>query len=176
MQRIVVATDGSEHAERAVELAGDLAAKYGAELIAVHVVPDQPLSSAERHLAEIEFSDEVRKYPGSGFTAEIPGSRGPEMQDVVRAHESKDRVLRCIIGDMLLRQAERAARAKGVESVETVRAEGNAATRILETAKEHEADMIVLGSRGMGALGELFLGSVSHRVNHLSEVTVVTVK
>ena len=84
MKKIVCATDGSTHAERAVDLASDVAAKFGAELILVHVIPDKPLSSEERHLAEIEFQDELRKYPGSGLATEFSSGGGLVMRDVVR--------------------------------------------------------------------------------------------
>jgi nucleotide-binding universal stress UspA family protein len=98
------------------------------------------------------------------------------MLHVLSEHESKDRALRSIIGDKLLKRTKRVAQRKGVENVETVRTEGNVANNILEAAKECKADLIVVGSRGMGALGEMFLGSVSHKVNQLSDISVVTVK
>ena len=176
MKVIVVAVDWSENSERAVEMASDLAAKYDAELVAVHVITDKPFLSDERHLAEIEFADEIKKYPGSGFSTEGPDSTSIELKDIVSEHEGKDRVLRSIIGDMLLKRAQRAAYGKGVETVDTVRSEGNVADAILMTAKERKADLIVVGSRGMGAMGEIFLGSISHKVNQLSDISVVTVK
>jgi len=176
MKVIVLAVDWSEHSERAAELASDFAAKYGAELVAVHVIPDKPIPSDERHLAEIEFADEIKKYPGSGFSTEGPDSTSLELKDIVSEHESRDRVLRSIIGDMLLKRVQRLAHGKGVETVDTVRSEGNVADAILKAAKERKADLIVVGSRGLGAMGEVFLGSISHKVNQLSEVTVVTVK
>ena len=176
MQMIVVAVDWSGHSERAVELASDMASKYGAKLVAVHVIPDKPIPSDERHLAEIEFADEIKKYPGSGLTAKSLGGTSREMLQVLSEHESKDRALRSILGDKLLKRVKRVAQGKGVESVETVRTEGNVADNILKAAKECKADLIVVGSRGMGALGEMFLGSVSHKVNQLSDISVVTVK
>jgi nucleotide-binding universal stress UspA family protein len=36
--------------------------------------------------------------------------------------------------------------------------------------------MIVLGSRGLGNIGSLLLGSTSQKVNHLAPCTVVTVR
>lgn len=107
MQMIVVAVDWSEHSERAVELASDLAAKYGAVLVAVHVIADKPIPSDERHLAEIEFADEIKKYPGSGLTAKSLGDTSLEMLQVLSEHESKDRALRSIIGDRLLKSTLR---------------------------------------------------------------------
>lgn len=46
---------------------------------------------------------------------------------------------------------------------------------ILDEAKRIRADLIVLGSHGMSALGELFLGSVAHKVIMHSSVPVLLV-
>ena len=43
-------------------------------------------------------------------------------------------------------------------------------------AKKEAADMIVLGSRGLGHIAGLVMGSVSHKVSHLSDCTCITVK
>ena len=48
--------------------------------------------------------------------------------------------------------------------------------RILEYAKTAEADMIVLGNRGMGMLAELLMGSVSMKISQYAECPVVIVK
>ena len=47
---------------------------------------------------------------------------------------------------------------------------------ILEMAKELDAGLIVMGSRGLSEWEGLFLGSVSHRVLHLSERPVFVVR
>ncbi len=62
MKKILVATDGSDHAGKAVELAADIASKYDADLIILHVSGHKPLSKGERHLVEVELADEVLKY------------------------------------------------------------------------------------------------------------------
>ena len=53
---------------------------------------------------------------------------------------------------------------------------GQPANRIVEVARELDADMIVLGSRGLGNIGSLLLGSTSQKVAHLAPCTVVTVR
>lgn len=77
-------------------------------------------------------------------------------------------------------QALEAARARasacGLNVVSTRRARGLAAPEIVRAAVDCGADQIVLCTRGMGALGNLLLGSVAQRVVHLSEVPVLLVK
>jgi len=47
---------------------------------------------------------------------------------------------------------------------------------ILEMAKELDAGLIVMGSRGLSEWEGLFLGSVTHRVLHLAECPVFVVR
>jgi nucleotide-binding universal stress UspA family protein len=47
---------------------------------------------------------------------------------------------------------------------------------ILEMAKELDAGLIVMGSRGLSEWEGLFLASVSHRVLHLAECPVFVVR
>jgi nucleotide-binding universal stress UspA family protein len=57
---------------------------------------------------------------------------------------------------------------QGVRDVVVLVEEGDAAMAILAAAEDQDADLIVLGSRGMGDLKGLLLGSVSHKVTHLA--------
>lgn len=53
---------------------------------------------------------------------------------------------------------------------------GDPAAKIVEVAKAEGVDAIVMGTRGMRALGNLALGSTSTKVIHLAEVPVTLVK
>ena len=53
---------------------------------------------------------------------------------------------------------------------------GHAAREIIQDAKEHEADIIVMGSRGRGDLAGLVLGSTAHKVIHLADRPVLVVR
>ena len=59
MERIMVALDGSDHSDKALDLASDIAAKSGAELVLLHVISDKPLTDGERHMAEVEYLNEI---------------------------------------------------------------------------------------------------------------------
>lgn len=63
-----------------------------------------------------------------------------------------------------------------VEKVETRCLEGNVANEILACANREQADMIVMGSRGMGLVSRAFLGSISNKVVNHSEISVLIVK
>jgi nucleotide-binding universal stress UspA family protein len=53
---------------------------------------------------------------------------------------------------------------------------GHAAREIIEDAKEHDVNVIVMGSRGRGDLAGLILGSTAHKVIHLADRPVLVVR
>jgi nucleotide-binding universal stress UspA family protein len=58
----------------------------------------------------------------------------------------------------------------------TVVVEGNPGVMIVEYVKQNDADLVVMGSRGLSGLKELFLGSVSHYVAQKAPCPVFIVK
>lgn len=68
---------------------------------------------------------------------------------------------------------EARAEARDVQ-METIAAEGQAANVLLEVSKG--ADLLVVGSRGLGGFRELLLGSVSQQCAHHSSCPVVIVR
>ncbi len=53
---------------------------------------------------------------------------------------------------------------------------GHAARYITEAAKEHGADVIVMGSRGRTDVAGMVLGSTAHKVIHLTDLPVLVVR
>ena len=53
---------------------------------------------------------------------------------------------------------------------------GYAAREIVDDAIEHDADLIVMGSRGRSDLAGLILGSTAHKVIHLTDRPVLIVR
>jgi nucleotide-binding universal stress UspA family protein len=148
-KRIMTAIDGSQHANRAIDHAADLANKYGAELILLHVM-------------------------ASPESAHIP----PELHDVLRiAHlkATKVDILRRVAED-LLQQGEMRARRREASIVRTLIGEGDIADSIVSHAKGEGVDLIVMGRRGLGSVASIFLGSVSQKVGYSCECALMTVK
>jgi nucleotide-binding universal stress UspA family protein len=54
--------------------------------------------------------------------------------------------------------------------------EGNPGVMIVEFVKQNDCDLVVMGSRGLSGLKELFLGSVSHYVVQKASCPVFIVK
>lgn len=175
MQRIMVALDGSEHSDKALELAADIASKYGAELVLLHVLSDKPLTDAERHMAEVEYLDEIAASLG---TPDLAGGGDPRLraQRVLQHYGDVARRFREAMGDRLVDRARSRAREKGVTNVQTRLEEGDPANTILQLGGELNVDLIFLGSRGLSDVKGLLMGSVSHKVAQLAECTCVTVK
>jgi nucleotide-binding universal stress UspA family protein len=97
---------------------------------------------------------------------------------VVGLHREKLASLESIIerqAKLILAECATRADMKGVRA-ETVLAKGHPAQIILYTAKAEGADLIVVGSRGLGGMKGMLLGSVSSAVVHNSKVPVMVVK
>lgn len=75
----------------------------------------------------------------------------------------------------VLRRASRRITARKVRC-ETHTAFGEPAPVIVATARRLGCDSIVMGTRGMGALGNLALGSIATKVVNLSRLPVTLVK
>ena len=175
MERILVALDGSEHSDKALDLASDLAGQYAAELILLHVLSDKPLTDAERHLAEVEYLDDLL----SSLEPSDPGAGGdPRLraQRVLQHYADVAHRFREAIGARLMSGARARAREKG-------RAAGADTSRGRRPRRHHLASgqgsgrrHDLFGSRGLGDVKGLLMGSVSHKVAHLADCTCVAVK
>ena len=73
-------------------------------------------------------------------------------------------------------EAGERARARGARQLQTFVVQGPIARTIVDFARDQRADAIVMGSRGLGDVSGLLLGSVSHKVSHLAACTCIMVK
>jgi nucleotide-binding universal stress UspA family protein len=143
MIRMLVATDGSNHAMQAAEFAARMARELQkAEVLLLNVghVPAYALGGPDTHV-DYAALEEGLKQAGQAILA---------------------------------RAAEVFA---GVDvPVRRVYRHGEPVREIIEAARAAKVDLIVVGSRGLGQIGGLFLGSVSERVLHGAQTPVVVVR
>jgi nucleotide-binding universal stress UspA family protein len=64
----------------------------------------------------------------------------------------------------------------GPKTVPAVRSGSSPALEIVEYAKAHDIDLILMGTHGRGALAHLVMGSVAERVVRLAHCPVLTVR
>ena len=81
-----------------------------------------------------------------------------------------------VIGGQIISAAKAEAKKRGITKIETTVIEGDPTERIINYAKDHDVDIIVIGSRGRGTFKDVLLGSVANKVCHRSDRTCVIVK
>ena len=175
IKTIVVPTDGSSHAKKAIDLAADIAEKYGARLVILHVLLRHTSESdiealckenAMPNALEKQFEDLQKRYLEMAASSYEPGPIFIIMPDSLLK----------MVGDLILKNARQRAESKGIKDISAHIVDGSPADKIIAVAEKENADMIVMGSRGLGNVAGVLMGSVSHKVSHLSECTCVTVK
>jgi nucleotide-binding universal stress UspA family protein len=149
VKKVLVPVDGSEFAARAADFAADLAAKYDAEMVLIHVL---------RRMGSASVPEELRSYAS--------------LEHV----EVRERDLLQGLADKILGEAAGRARQAGVGKVSEVTEIGDPAHAIVSYAKENGVDLIAMGSRGLGDLSGMLVGSISHKVLHLCACPCVMVK
>jgi len=147
MNRILVAVDGSAPALRAVDLAANLAAKYGAELVLMNIMQESAVDDPA--LRDFARSEGIEGSPYEVFRA---------------------------FGNKALADAQTRANDAGAPNISAEIASGDPATVIVEAAGARGIDLVVLGRRGRGQLSALLLGSVSQRVANRAPCPVLIVR
>lgn len=146
---IVVGTDGSETAQEAVRHAKDLAKLSGATL---HVVTA------------------YRAPTATGIAAF--GSDAMPIAAVDVMEEAREELAKQV--ESMLERIATDLQKEDVAAKTYVSAE-DPAEAIIATAEQENADLIVVGNRGMSGLQRLVLGSVSNKVSHHAPCSVLIV-
>jgi nucleotide-binding universal stress UspA family protein len=162
-RKILVPTDGSVHAEKAERLGVDIALKYDAELVFLSVIEGGALTPAGWQLAREKGLD-VGVLVGTPQMA----VQSPEGAPVVPGSEHTLAASRvhAELAERLVRDAKTQAETAGVRKVGGLTRDGKVVDAILEAAADENVDVIVMGSRGLGSLKGLLVGSVSTKVSH----------
>jgi nucleotide-binding universal stress UspA family protein len=177
MKTILVPTDGSVAAEKALDLALDLAQKHGANLKLLHVLlrdkePDELLRLPE--LSEAE-GDVVSKLHACEHCPEAQRTAEELMGECnVPKRPAPESLLRQI-GAHVLKRATAHAAERGVKAEILDLADGATAPAIKAAAESAKADTIVMGTRGLRQIEAGTFGSVSQQVCRTVECTCVAV-
>lgn len=146
IKKILIAVDGSKHSLSCVAFGSEIAKATEAEVLLYHVVKPYALPDSLRVFAKAEHMQV--------FDPELL-RKGAQY---------------------LLAGALSEARKAGLKDVEMETDEGPIARTIVSRAKSFKADLIVIGSRGMGDMEGMLRGGVSHRVEILAKCPVLVVK
>lgn len=135
---ILLGVDGSTHALKAAQIAGEMA------------------RAMQANLRVVVAYDPIPPYLGE-----------PNLQDTIAARQRHaTEILEAALGAVGQTPTE----------VKTVMLEGSAAEAILEVAHTRKVDLIIVGSRGLGKLTGLLLGSQSQKVIQHAPCPVLVVR
>jgi len=154
--KILVPLDGSEQAHSAFIHAIEIAKKFNSEIEILHVI-----SFTEQYIA-------FNPYPTSGTDFE---TRVPEqwIEDYLIKVEENNR--------KMLEEAKKMGDRLGpMINISTKLMKGSPGPSIVSEADEGKYNLIVMGSRGLGGLRDLLLGSVSNHVVNNAKIPVLVIK
>ncbi len=148
IRNILVAVDGSENSDRALDFGLGLAEKFGSavtvlnvsEVLAMGVVPQDSTTLSYENMPSL-------------------------VKDLRKIHE-----------EILDKAVSHAKAVKPDLAVSTMLRDGDPATEIVNVARDNGFDAIVLGHKGSGMVRERLLGSISEKVAHLAPCPVVIVR
>ena len=176
LRKIVLAHDGSDHADKALDLAITLAKATDSELEIVNVLSDQSLTQDELTLAETEYGAAMHQGLGDLKLVPLGGAPWVGTTALLQTRPELGPTVRRVLGEQIVRQAAATATTKGVARVTTAVESGDPASAIVRRAQEAKADLVMMGSRGLSNIKGLLIGSVSNKVVSMAECSVVTVK
>lgn len=158
---ILVPVDFSEYSTAALRHATALAERFQSSLIILHVISRE----IETQAAQQQFAQRSTSSTGSGESPFSDVSE-QELEGVVlnlrdRAYDALQNFLPPAVA-----QCDVELRVIG----------GNPFERILETAIQQQAGLIVMGTHGRSGLAHVIMGSVAERVVRLAPCPVLTVK
>lgn len=145
---ILVPTDGSDLAERAVEHALDLATQYGSTVHALYVIDTRNAGRMSEAVSDLSSGSAQRQ----------------------EAEQRRERAAREVTDGVADRGAE-----LGVEVVSEVR-QGSPEEAVIDYSEAQDVDLIVLGARGRTAVGKFLLGSVAGKVARHAAMPVLLVR
>jgi nucleotide-binding universal stress UspA family protein len=176
MNTILIAVDGSQHADKSLLIAASLALQNESQVIVLYATEEKAISKEMQLGIELEYADQIAtRLRAIDFSIRLP-DESQYARTMVSHSKNVSDILNSIHGEMILGKAIDQLHGKGIKSVKAIQVEGNPADCIIETSEHHKVDTIVMGCRGVGKLQGIVLGSTSQSVAHLAKCSVVIVK
>jgi nucleotide-binding universal stress UspA family protein len=159
IHHVLVPTDGSEYAERAVRFSAQVAdRRQQAEVLVIYVhLRVQPVSQ-ERASVQV---------PGQAVQEVAPLHEETNEEELVHAQE---------IVDHAVAEIKSLVTSPDVSVTGRVVVDNKIDDGILKVADEMKADIIVMGTRGLSTLRGAIMGSVSHALIEKATCPVLIVK
>ena len=161
-QRVLVAVDGTAASNTALEIACSLADKYDAKLGLLCVVEPERVTPELVKGALIEGVLERPSYQ-TWYKDKFYPAQGVAAREQRKETEHVERVA-LAIADTIVAKAEAYTKESTDRAVKTFVKSGDVAAAILNVARDHGADVIVMGHDQQGRLESLIKGSVAETV------------
>lgn len=139
MKKVLIALDYNPTAQKVAETGYKLSKSLNAKVILLHVITDPVYYSTSEYSPIMGFDGVMSMSPT--ILGSIEGLKKASLQYLEKSKQH--------LGD---------------ETIQTLIKEGDFANTILETAKELNADIIVMGSHSQKWLENVLLGSVTEKV------------
>ena len=163
IKKILYATDLSESAVHAFAYAASLADLYGAGISILHVLAEFPGEEFITNMISTDTWEEIKNRHYSEARDQLIGKR--------RDHVAMKEVLEAFSDE-----AKPEGEAEGFVTDEVLIKSGNPAEMIVETAKELNCDLIVVGTHGQSALADVLIGSTARWVVKNSPIPVLVIR
>jgi len=158
LNRVLLVTDGSEHSQYAIHHLERCPLPPNTLITALHVLP--PKLTPEMLYQSLTYGNEYIPTPMPQNIEEKIAERTAEAERE---------------GNQLLKQTADTLQGLGLDFT-TILLRGDSATEILDYAEKHQIDLIIAGSRGLSQLQNWILGSVSSKIVHYAECSVLIMK
>ena len=153
MKKILIAVDDTKGSKNTFQMCGNMCSCMRPEsIVLIYVEKFEGRSLIDTMLGEAEMST---------------------LRDVLEGTEFKKALDKK--ADNILSHYKKTLEDEGISGIKTVIKTGNPADEILKAAKEENADMIIVGSRG-SRVSHVFTGSVSREVVNRADIPVLVVK
>lgn len=136
-----------------------------------------PFDSSDSATRALQYAIRLAKENGAMELVIVHAHEPPIVYgeiSVYMTEEKASQLLRQHSEDVLRSAIEMASKA-GVSFVSEILT-GDIPKSIVECAERHECDGIVMGTRGMSAIGNLVMGSIATKVIHVTTLPVTLVK